>query len=426
MELKYNKFKLSNGIRVVLVPRKETKAVFVNVMFGAGSRYENEENNGIAHFLEHMAFKGTKKRPTTLDISKEIDGVGGSWNAYTGEDITGYWIKLQAEKIELAIDILSDMLLNSKLEQKEIDKEKGTIVEEIKMHNDNPRSFAGIKFQELLYGDSPLGRNILGTEKTVHSIDRKKMIDFKNSLYNPDNTVIAIGGNINQSETKKLLEKYFGKLKGKTHKEFEKAAPAKNGVNIKFHKKDIQQASVIMGFHSFERGHKDRYIQDLIACVLGGYMSSKLFIEVREKKGLAYYVGTFVDSYKETGCFGIYGGFSPKKLEDALKSIFKILQDVKKNGFKPEEIKMAKENSIGKLILNLEAAGGWAAGIAESEIYELPIETPEDMIKGIRKVSNADIKIFAKKFFKKENFNMVVVGPDGSDKEIKYSNLVKL
>ena len=426
MEIKYTKFKLSNGIRVFMVPKKETKAVSIEILFGAGSRYETAEISGIAHFLEHMAFKGTKKRPTTLDISREIDQVGGSFNAYTGEDMTGYWIRLQSEKLELAMDILSDMILNSKFEEKEITREKGVILEEMKMYNDNPRYLAGIKFQELIYGDTPLGRNIVGTEKTVKAIDRKKMIEFRSKFYNPDNMVIAIGGNINQKETKDLLEKYFNKIKGKTKESFEKNEIKQNKSIVKIYKKDVEQVNLAMGFRSFDRNHKDRYIQGLLAKILGGYMSSKLYIEVREKKGLAYSVSAFTDSYHDTGCFGIGGGFDPKKTPDAIREILKILREVKKKGFSEKEINMAKENSVGKLVLSLEGASGWASSLAYDELYGMPIEMPDEIIAKTKKVSNKDIIRVANEIFKAENFNMVIVGPIDEKKEKEYLELVKL
>lgn len=427
MQLKYHKFTLPNGIRVIMVPKKETKAVFVEVIFGTGSRYENKEINGIAHFMEHMAFKGTKKRPTSLNITKEIDGVGGMINAYTGADITGYMIELQSEKIELAFDVLSDMLMNSKLEEKEINKEKGVILEEYKMGVDEPDYFANLKIDELLYGENtPLGRWTLGTPQTINGINRQKILDFQKQFYNPDNIVIAIGGNLNQEKTKKMLQKYFGKIKGKTCATFEKNNIIQRNPLIKIYKKDIEQAKINIGFRSFGRGNKNKYTRNIIAKILGGYMSAKLFTEIREKKGLAYSVHSLIDVYAETGCLGISGGFDPKKVIEALKEIFKLLRQAKDKGFTPAEIKMAKENSIGRLILSLEGAGGWASNLASNELYGLPIETPDEIIKKTNKVTNTDIKRVARELFKPDNFNMVIVGPIDSKEEKKYLDLVKL
>lgn len=426
MELKYHKFTLPNGIRVFMVPKKESRAVLVEVAFGVGSRYEDKENEGIAHFMEHMVFKGTKKRPTSLDITKNIDQVGGLWNAFTASEVTGYHIQLQSEKIELAFDILSDMIINSKIDEKELKKEKGVILEEYKMKLDNPDIFAAIKFNELAYGDTPLGRFGIGTNETIKSMDRKKIIDFSRKFYNPDNMVIAIGGNINQEKTKKLLKKYFGKIKGETKEKFEKNNIIQKSPLIQIHKKDNKQAIVMMGFRSFGRGNKKRYIREIILKALGGYMSSRLHIDVREKKGLAYAIYSWIDVFQEVGFLGIVGGFDPKKVSEALKEIFKILRGIKKNGFAPSEVNMAKENSVGRLILSLEGAGGWAEDIAINDLFGLPIETPDEIIKKTNKVTNADIKRLAREIFRPENFNMVIVGPIESKEEKKYLDLVKL
>jgi predicted Zn-dependent peptidase len=426
MELKYHKFKLPNGIRVIMVPKKETKVVKLEIIFGVGSRYETKEIGGIAHFLEHMAFKGTKNRPTMLDITREIDQVGGSWNAYTDEDRTGYYIALRSEKIELAFNILSDMLLNSKYDKKEIDKEKGVILEEIKMYNDEPFSYARLNFQKLVYGNTPLGRDALGEIETVKAINRKKILDFKADFYSPNNMVIAVGGNINQTEIKKLVKKYFGKLKGKTCKTFERNNIIQRDPMIKIYKRDIEQSNLIMGFRSFGRGGKDEYTRNILTKILGGYMSSKLFIEVREKRGLAYDVRSWVEAYTETGCFGVLGGLNPHKPPEALKEIFKIFRQTKNKGFTPAEIKMAKENSIGRLVMSLEGAGGWSTSIAEDELFGLPVETPDEIIKRINKVTNSDIKRLAREIFRPENFNMVIVGPTDPKQEKKYLDLIKL
>uniref|UniRef100_A0A7C4R5Q3 Insulinase family protein n=1 Tax=candidate division CPR3 bacterium TaxID=2268181 RepID=A0A7C4R5Q3_UNCC3 len=427
MDLKYSRFKLKNGLRVIMVPRKETEAVFFEVLCGVGSRYETDDIAGISHFLEHMAFKGTKKRAGTLDISKEIDQVGGTFNAFTYDDLTAYFIKLHSDKIELAIDIISDMLINSKLEEKEIDKEKGVILEEYKMGIDDPDYFAVIKIEELLYGkDTPLGRWIMGKTETIKAINRKKIIDFKNKFYNPDNMVIAIGGNINQTEVKKLLEKYFGKIKGKTKESFKKNHTTQPNPQIEIYKKPIEQAKVIIAFRSFGRDHKDRYVRGIISKILGGYMSSKLFMEIREKKGLAYNIRTYTDAYEEIGCLGIVGGFVPEKVPEALKETIKLVNQAKEKGFTQEEIKMAKENSIGKLALSLESASEWAEGIAVNVLYGIPIETLDEMESNINKVTNQDIKRVAKEIFQPENFNMVVVGPIDEKKKNEYLKLIKL
>jgi len=426
MKLNFTKTTLKNGIRLILAPMKETDAVAIKIFFGAGSRYEEKEVNGTAHFLEHMAFKGTKKRPTTLDISKEIDSVGGSFNAFTSEETTGYWIYLPANKIKLGADILSDILINSKLEQKEINKEKGVILEEIKMYNDMPRYLASIHFQKLIFGDTPLGRDVAGKPETVKKITRQKLLHFYSRFYNPDNMVISICGNIPLQKTQKLIKEKFGKIKGKTNEQYEKNKIIQQKPQIKIVPKDTEQATMIMGFRSFKRNHKARYVRSLLANILGGYMSSKLFTEVREKRGLAYSIHSSVDAYHDTGTFIITGGFDLYKLPEAIKIIFKILNDAKKQGFKYSEIKMAKEHNIGKLDLLLENSQFIASFLGEQEILDNKIKTPEEIIKEIKKVTNSNIKKIAKEIFKPENFNMVIVGSIKKEEEKRYLELVKV
>lgn len=429
MELKYHKFKLPNGIRVFLVPKKETRAIYVEAMFKVGSRYETDDIRGMSHFLEHMAFKGTKKRPTALDITKEIDQYGGVYNAYTGLDITGYWAKLPSEKIELAIDLISDILVNSKLDEKELNKEKGVILEEMKMYEDNPGAFADIKFHELIFGNTPLGQDTIGTRETVSAINRKMMVDFKSRFYKTNNMVIAIGGNINITKTKKLLEKYFGKIKGEIEDSYEKNHIIQRCPNIKiYNRKDSQQAKLMLGFRSFgrESDDKDRNARALLSRILGSYSSSILFNEIREKRGLSYDIGCGISSFDETGALIIGGGFDVKKLPEAMRVICKVLRDAKNKGFQTKDIQRGKNNKIGQLELSLEVAGNWASALASNELYGMPIEIPKEIIKKTKSVTNADIKRIAKQIFRPENFNMVIVGPIDPREEKKYLDLIKL
>lgn len=429
MKLKYQRFKLANGIRVFMVPKKETKAVHIEVMFKVGSRYETEDIRGISHFLEHMMSKGTKRRPTAMDINKEIDRVGGSSNAYTGLDVTGYWIRLPAEKIELGMDLMSDMLLSSKFEEKEIGKEKGVILEEIKMIYDSPYSFANRKAHELVFGDGPLGRDVLGTEETVKKVNRAKIKRYHSKYYKTNNMVVAVGGSINQAKTKKLLKKYFGKMKGSVKDEFVKSAPQQTAPIVRVYHRDIKQAGVIMGFRSFGRNgsDQDRTIRSVLSKILGGYTSSILWEKLREDKGLAYDIGAGTDVYDETGAFFIYGGFDPSKLPMALKEIFKVIREAKKSGFSTHDIKMAKENKLGKLALSLEGAAGWASDIAAQALFEKHIELPDETIKKIKKVKNDDLKRLAQEIFRPENLNIFILGPlDPKKDEKKFLDLVKL
>ncbi|MBI2448422.1 insulinase family protein [Candidatus Microgenomates bacterium] len=426
MKLKFTKTKLPNGLRLITSPMKETDAVSVQVMFGAGSRYETPEISGIAHFLEHMAFKGTKKRPTALDISREIDGVGGHWNASTSEEITIYWIYLPADKLTLALDILSDMLSSSLLLPKEIKKEKGVILEEMKMHRDRPGSFTNDIFQELVYGDTSLGRPVIGNEKTVSAINRQKILDFYRRLYNPNNTVISICGNIKEEKTKKMAVKMFGSLHGQTKEKQKKISISQIIPRVLVHEKKWEQAKMRLGFHSFGYLTEDRrkYTRAVLADILGGYMSSKLFTEIREKRGLAYSVNASVWNYFDTGLFCINGGFAPEKTIKAFRAIMDILRHAKKYGFSKQEIEMAKENNVGSLKLAMESSNFIAGNLGTSELLEGKIQMPDDYLKKIRSVTNQDLKKIAREIFRSENCNLAVVGP--LNKEKTQAELLKL
>ena len=429
MRLKFTKSKLKNGLRLITSPMKETDAVSVQVMFGAGSRYEMPEISGIAHFLEHMAFKGTKKRPTALDISKEIDGVGGHWNASTAEEMPAYWIYLPADKLTLALDILSDMLSSSLLSPKEIKKEKGVILEEMKMHRDRPGSFTNDIFQEFVYGDTSLGRPIIGNEKTVSTITKPKIVAFYRRLYSPNNIVISICGNIKEEETKKMVTKMFGSLRGKTSDEKKEVKVAQVIPRVLVYEKKWEQVKMRLGFHSFGYLTEDRrkYARAVLADILGGYMSSKLFTEIREKRGLAYSVNARVWNYFDLGLFCVNGGFAPEKTVKAFRAIMEILRGAKKNGFSQQEITMAKENNVGCLKLAMESSNFIAGHLGSSELLEDKIQMPDDYLRKIKAVTNDDLKKIAQEIFRPENCNLAVVGPlDKGKTEGELLKLIKL
>ncbi|MFA7308743.1 MAG: pitrilysin family protein [Patescibacteria group bacterium] len=429
MKFHYSKIQLKNGIRVLTSPMRETAAAMVRIYFGAGARHETQEQNGIAHFLEHMAFKGTKKRPTTLDIVKELDRYSGSYNASTGYETTSYYIHLPARKLDVALDIFSDMLLNSKFDAKEIEKEKGPILEELKHTHDDHGSFLGYRMQELLYGDSPLGREIVGTEKLLKEMDREKILGFYNQFYNPDNIVVAVAGNFDEAKTQKLISKLFTPLTGKTTDKFERIIPIQTAPQVKLYKRDMQQVRLSMTFRSFGRHHtpeSDLYARWLLSDILGGFMSSRLFIQVREKRGLCYSIGSSQGSYDELGEFEIGGGFDPANTKKALEVIFAILRDIKRKGFTPDELAMAKENNIGGLELAQEGPGYISNLLARDELHFGKIRTPDETIANIKKVTNKDLMRVANQIFTPENCNMVLVGAVKEKEESEYASLIKL
>ena len=272
----YSKTKLKNGLTLITAPLKQTKAVTVLVLLPVGSRYETKQINGVSHFVEHLMFKGTTKRPTSLDITKELDSVGAEFNAFTGKDHTGYYIKVAADRIELAFDILSDMLFNSVFDAKEIEKERGVIIEEINMYHDNPLMYLGALFEETVFGDHPLGWLISGPKPVIKKINRRQILDYRRKFYRPANMILTVSGNFDRTRVKKMTEEYFGQSRGnKTKSGFKEAVVKNRAVQVKLLYKDTQQVQAGLGFPGLSLSDPKVFALYILAVVLGGNMSSR-------------------------------------------------------------------------------------------------------------------------------------------------------
>lgn len=419
------KYKLKNKLQVILTPQKETKAVTVLVLVGVGSRYETKNIAGISHFLEHMMFKGTVKRPTTLAISKELDRVGAEFNAYTGKDQTGYYIKINAEHLELALDMLSDMIFNSKLEEKELNREKGTIIEEINMYEDTPTRLVGELLEEELFKGNTLGCWEGGTKKSVRATTRNKMVSFKNNHYFPKNMLISVAGNVEKSKTKSLVEKYFGNsLKNKTQIKFNKFKATQNKTQINLKYKKTEQVHLGLGFLGPHYKHKDLLPTSLLAVILGGGMSSRLFINIRERQGLCYYIGSGLSIYQDVGNFYIRAGLDKERIFLAIELILKELKKIKTKGITKEELTRAKENIKGRTILDLEDSSSVAEWYGRQQLLIGSTKTPEQKIAEIMKVTKQEVDTVAKKMFQTKNINLALIGPYKSEKD--FLKLLKI
>lgn len=415
----YKKTKLKNGLRIITAPIKGTETATVVVMVGVGSRFETEKQAGLSHFIEHMFFKGTEKRPTTLDISAELDAVGGEYNAFTGKDQTGYYAKVDARHIDTALDVVADMFLNSKIEQAEIDKEKGTIIQELNMYEDMPMRNIGDVFENTLYPNHPLGREIVGYKKTIHSFKRKDFMDYIKRFYLANDTVIAVAGKINEKEIVKKLEKYFSKMNLGKKPDFKKVKESqkKPEVRIKFKKTD--QTHLMIGARAYDENNKDRYTLSVMSVILGGNMSSRLFIEVREKRGLAYYVRTSTDSFKECGYIASAAGVEHKNLELATKTIWEEYKKITSEKVSEEELNRAKEYIKGKTVMNMEASDEVAMFAIDQEVKRGKILTPEEKFRLIDKVNADDILRVARDVFQKKKMNLVVIGPHKDEEKLR-------
>lgn len=422
----YKLTKLKNGVRVVTIPMDGVESVTTLVMAGAGSRHETAQINGLSHFLEHMFFKGTAKRPTALDISSTVDGIGGEFNAFTSKEYTGYYVKAAKKHMELSLDVLSDMLLHSKFESAEIEKEKGVIVEEINLYEDTPMRRIGDVFEELLYGDQPLGRAVLGTKDVIKSITRNDFVSYIGRLYKGGNVIVGVAGGIHDEDLAvKSVERYFGGL------EDEKVAGAlavkdqqrQPKVLIKYKKTD--QAHLSIGVRAFPVDSPERYALSVLSTILGGNMSSRLFIQVRERRGLAYYVRSGADHYKDAGYFVTQAGLDIKRIEEAVKVILEEYNKVTKVTEVTEgELKKAKEYIKGKMILELEDSQSVVGLYVSQALLEREIKTPDVIMRKIDGVTKEDVARVAGEVFKNEKLNLAMIGPFDGGK--KFEDLLKL
>lgn len=388
------------------------ESVTAMVMVGAGSRYENKKNSGISHFLEHMAFKGTEKRPSAQIISSQIDGMGGEFNAFTGKETTAYYIKSAKANLSLSLDILSDMLLHSKLEQTEIDKEKGVIIEEINMYEDLPMRKLGDVYESLLYGDTPMGWDIAGDKKVIMKTKREDFVDYMNSLYSADNMTIVVAGGTSIEEVEKLVLSYFGEMPT-----FKTVTPLpvsekQTSPHVFIKEKKTEQVHMAIGVRTVSIEDPRHYPISVLAAILGGGMSSRLFTEVREKRGLAYYVRANSDEYKDCGSLVATAGVDPKRAEDAMKVILEELAKVKEGKMllTEEELTKAKEYLKGHLVLDLEDSRSVAVFYAHQELIENEMLNPDEVLKRIDNVTVSDIERVGKEYVKNDTLNIAVIG----------------
>ncbi len=406
----FKKTTLKNKLRIINVPQKNTRAVTVLALVKTGSKYETSKTKGISHFLEHLYFKGTQKRPSSLAVAETLDKLGGVYNAFTSEEYTGYYAKVEASHFETALDWVSDIFLNSLLPEEEIEKERGVITEEINMYLDTPMLYIGEVWKSLLYGDQPAGWDIAGTKETVAAIKRNQLIDYMKSQYVASNTIVCLSGNIPPSSVKKA-EKYFSLIA--TNKPKTKLPVAENQKKAKalvFPKK-TDQTHLVLGVRAFNLFHPQKFTLSVLGAILGGMMSSRLFVELREKLGLAYYVKTEVDADPDAGYLATKVGTDNQRVGQAISTILKEYAKLSKEKISPSELKKGKENLKGKLALYLEPSDTKAFFYASQDLLEGKILTMDQVFERIDKVSQNDILKVAKEIFRPERLNLALIGP---------------
>ncbi len=422
--MNYKKTTLKNGLRILTVPMEGTQTATVMVMVGVGSRYESEKQAGLSHFIEHMFFKGTHERPTAQSISEELDGIGGEFNAFTSKDKTAYYAKVDGRHVGKALDVIADIFLNSKLEQVEIDRERGPILQELSMYEDDPRRSVGEEFEKLLYGEHQMGRNIVGYKETIKQFARQDFVAYLKKHYVANETVICISGKFDEKEILKQLQQHFGGFEKGAQAKFKKVSDRQvaPGVHLKFKKTD--QTHLILGARAYHQNHKDRWALSLLSVILGGNMSSRLFIEVRERRGLAYFVSTSVDTYQDCGYIGTQAGIEHKKLSQAIEVILNEYKKIATEKVFEKELQKAKDYVRGRSVMGFEASDDVAMFFIDQEMHKEKILSPKEVFARIDAVTTKDILRVAKDIFKKEKINLAIVGPHKNDKQI--AKLMKL
>lgn len=402
---------LKNGLKVVITPLKGTKSVTVLCLVGAGSRYETKEINGISHFLEHLFFKGAERYKNAAEVSSAVDSVGGDFNAFTGKEYAGYYVKLASHQKEVAFDVIGDMMLNANLLQEEIDKERGVILEEYNMYQDTPMYQVGWDFERLLFGDQAMGWDQIGTKESIKGLNREQIVDYKHALYTPDNAVISIAGNVTEEEVDTLVAKYFP---FKDAKHTIDPAPYKNlnsDKKVILQEKSTEQAHIIIGVQGLPARDEHEFTEKILSVILGGNMSSRMFLNVREAKGLSYYIRTTTDDYKDVGAMSTSAGVDITRVDLAVEAILEEYKKIMEEKVGEDELKKAKEFMKGKIILRLEDSEEYAHLMGKQALLYPKIETVDEILKSIDKVTANDILNLSQQILKEENLKMALIGP---------------
>jgi predicted Zn-dependent peptidase len=420
----FERHTLPNGLRVVTAPMPQAKSVACFIMLAAGSRYETRDTNGIAHFAEHMFFKGTERRPTARHIAGEIDAIGGEFNAFTSKEYTGYYVKCAAEHRDVALDVLVDMLRNSKFDSQEVDREKGVIVEEMNMYYDTPRDFLEGVYDELLYGDQPLGWDIIGTKETVRAATRETFLRYLGKWYRAPRMVAGVAGAVGDDIVPRLQELLGDVRDGSTGEPARVDVQQQDAPRVKLHTKTSDQAHVRVGVHSYPIVHEDRYALALLATVLGGGMSSRLFTEVRERRGLAYYIFGHNMGYTDTGTLFAQGGVDIQRIDEAVQTIVAEFGRIAAEPVEADELEKARNFAKGRLVLSLEDPKGMIMFGLRSEVLEGTTREPDEVIAGLEAVTLEDIQRVAQDLIRDEGLNFALIGPfDDPDRFEKLLSL---
>lgn len=402
---------LDNKLRLIVHSIPGAQSCTSLVLVGAGSRYETKEINGIAHFLEHMFFKGAKNYKNTKEVSEAIDTVGGEFNAFTGKEYAGYYVKVAREQVETALDVLSDMMLHATFEPEEIDKERGVILEELNMYQDTPMYQAGWDFERHLFGDHPMGRDQIGTKELIKSVTQEQFFDFQQKLYTPDNTVICLVGDFEHQNGFDLLEKYFQFPNTTKALKYEPLNLDIQSQEINIVKKQTEQAHLVMGFPGISNQDPRKWVAKILATALGGNMSSRMFLNIREAKGLCYYIHTDCDTFSDCGAFTTRAGVDTKRAQDAISAIETEYQKVAKDGITQKELDKSKSYLLGKMLLRMEDTETYAHFLANQELIQNDLKSTEEIKQIVDKITLDEVNNLAKELLDQSKLHLTIIGP---------------
>jgi predicted Zn-dependent peptidase len=413
---------LANGARVLSFSMPEVRSVSMILMYGIGSRYERDDIAGISHFIEHMLFKGTPTRPNPEQIAEQIEGVGGILNAYTSREQTAYWAKVPSTHFATAFDVLADMLRHSLFVPEELEKERTVIIEEIHASEDDPTDLVGELSNKIVWEDQAVGRPIAGSEESVRGIDRAAMLDYLNRHYVPANLVIGVAGNVTHAEVVRRAEEYFGALPVSETAQTAVAELRQDAPRAGLISRPDKQANLMLALPGLSYHDERRYTQRTLDVILGSGMSSRLFVEIRERRGLAYSVGSYFNQLADVGNGAIYAGVDPNKAEETIRAVATELKKLRDVPVPADELARSKEFRKGRLLLSLEDSHSVASWLASNEILYGAVPTPEEITARIDAVTVADVQALAHELFDPARYSLAIVGP--YDDEARWQQLI--
>ena len=409
-----------NGLRILTSEMPHTQSASVVVYVGAGSRYEVEEVAGASHFVEHMCFKGTRRRPTSQEISEAIEGVGGVFNAATDRELTSYWCKVPIAHLPLALDVMADIVREPLFDPEEVEKERSVILEELSMTNDIPSYRAELLIDEVMWPNQPLGRDVGGTRESVTGVSREALVEYMHRQYTPSNLVVSVAGNISHDE---VVDAVAGHFRGWTSHASDPWFPAEDDQSapaMKLENRKTEQAHICIALKGLSSVHPDRYALDLLNTVMGEGMSSRLFLELREKQSLVYDVHTTSTHLRDCGSFSTYAGVDPKNAKRAIDSVLGELNRAREP-IPEEELHKAKEFLKGRLVLRMEDSRSVAAWLGAQEILLNDIRTVDEVLARVDAITPEDVQRVARDVLVGDKLNLAVVGPFRSDRSFRSS-----